>query len=461
MADIQAEHLLRTGEEPSSEPAPIPEELIDPDALKVVRRLRRHGFAAYLVGGGVRDLLLGRRPKDFDIATAATPNEVRKLFRNCRVIGRRFRLAHIHFRDNKILEVSTFRASPHAGDDLDLPEELLIRRDNTFGTAEQDARRRDFTINGLFYDTDERLVIDYVGGLGDLAAGLVRTIGEPEVRFREDPIRILRALKFAARLTFDVDPASWRAAIDLRGELEKAAPPRVLEEIFRMLKGGAAARSLRLLAEVGMLPMLLPELQRYLPGPSLATAATEDELLASARLSRYLEALDELYRDEISPPNAVLLAAMVAPLIVPAITPDSDDPGPQGARSATGMIEEALQSMSARLRISRRDVERARQVLAVQRRLLSPRRSRGRPEALASRDFFGDALLLLEIGCRATGFGEDVLEWWSELRQGGSPPPEPRDGEEPPTGGEVRGRRRRRRGGRRKRGSDEGSPRTP
>ncbi|MCU1283352.1 MAG: poly(A) polymerase, partial [bacterium] len=176
---------------------PIPQDQIDPDAAKVVRRLARSGFAAYLVGGCVRDLLLGRKPKDFDIATSATPPEIKSLFRNCRIIGRRFRLAHIFF-GQKIIETSTFRANPREveadPDNEDAPpldalqghgdNELYIRRDNVFGSAEEDARRRDFTINGLFYDLDNDKVIDYVEGLPDLERRTVRTIGDPDVRFR-------------------------------------------------------------------------------------------------------------------------------------------------------------------------------------------------------------------------------------------------------------------------------------
>src|SRR5258706_11663539 len=199
----------------------IPHDQIDSDAQKVVRRLARSGFDAYLVGGCVRDLLLGRKPKDFDVATSATPPEIRALFRNCRIIGRRFRLAHIFF-GSKIIETSTFRANPRdaegeALDEASAPstapvadppaEELFIRRDNVFGSAEEDARRRDFTINGLFYDLDADRVIDYVEGLPDLDRRTVRTIGDADIRFREDPIRILRAIKFAARLDFEIEPA--------------------------------------------------------------------------------------------------------------------------------------------------------------------------------------------------------------------------------------------------------------
>ena len=227
----------------------IAPELIDADADKVVRRLAGHGHRAYLVGGCVRDLLLGRSPKDFDVATSATPTDIKRLFRNCRIIGRRFRLAHIFFGPH-IIETSTFRANPRedAGDS----EELLIRRDNVFGSETEDAKRRDFTINGLFYDVEAEEVIDHVGGLGDLAAGLVRTIGDPDIRFREDPVRMMRAIKFAARLGFAVEERTFAALIRHRGEIRKCAQPRVLEELYRLLRSGAAHRSVELLVETGL-----------------------------------------------------------------------------------------------------------------------------------------------------------------------------------------------------------------
>src|SRR5229473_4956027 len=211
---------------------------IDPDALKVLYRLRQGNHAAYLVGGSVRDLLLGRRPKDFDIGTSAHPYQVKKLFRNCWIIGRRFRLAHVKF-GTKVIEVATFRRRVAPGEEVvqdgvpapdpRTPEgEHLIHHDNTFGTPEEDAFRRDFTINALAYDIATFSVIDYVGGLDDLRAGVVRSIGDPEVRVREDPVRMMRAVALAARLDFVIDP-DVRAAISRhRNEIARSSPPRLL-----------------------------------------------------------------------------------------------------------------------------------------------------------------------------------------------------------------------------------------
>jgi poly(A) polymerase len=294
--------------EPSEQPRAgaqpeIPEALLDPDAVKVVRRLRRAGHEAFLVGGCVRDLLLGIRPKDFDVATSAHPNEVRATFRNSRLIGRRFRLAHV-FYTGKIIEVSTFRQNPL--DELqDLPQDLLIRHDNVFGTAEEDARRRDFTINGLFYDVDEGRVVDHVGGKADLSRRLVHTIGNPDVRMREDPVRILRAIRFAAKCAFELEPKTAAAMRQHVEEIPRCAPPRVLEEVLKLARSGASRRCFELLREVSALRILLPPVAAYLEksGPEEAE-----------RHLRALEALDAHVRVGEIPSDAVLLATLLAPL---------------------------------------------------------------------------------------------------------------------------------------------------
>ena len=259
----------------------IPHEQIDADAEKVVRRLTRNGFDAYLVGGCVRDLLVGRTPKDFDVATSATPQEIKQLFRNCRIIGRRFRLAHIFF-GPKIIETSTFRANPREIEEEEGGEssetesgDLLIRRDNVFGTPEQDARRRDFTINGLFYDLETKQVIDHVSGIPDLETRLVRTIGDPDIRFREDPVRILRAVKFAARCDLTIEPETYRRMMEHRLEIAKCAQARVSEEFYRLLRAGAARRSMELLVETDLLDILAPEIARALKPPRAGKAARE------------------------------------------------------------------------------------------------------------------------------------------------------------------------------------------
>lgn len=232
--------------------------MIDPDALLVIRKLREAGHTAYLVGGGVRDLLLKKAPKDFDISTSALPEQIKKIFqRNCILIGRRFRLAHVRF-GHKILEVSTFRTGDNEGD--------LIVHDNQWGTPEEDVMRRDFTINGLFYDPETDAVIDYVGGWEDIQQRTLRTIGNPLVRFRQDPVRMIRLLKFRARFGFEIDINSRKALVKCKEEIVKSSPARILEEFFRMLESGASSPFFLLMMESGLLDLLFPTLGHFLEG---------------------------------------------------------------------------------------------------------------------------------------------------------------------------------------------------
>ena len=233
---------------------------IDPDALKVLYRLSGAGYTAYLVGGSVRDLLLGRHPKDFDVGTDARPNDIRRIFRNCFLIGRRFRLAHVIF-GKKVIETSTFRAQPR---DVGSENGLYQTEDNTFGTPEEDAKRRDFTVNGLFYDIKTFSVIDYVDGLRDLEKKVLRCIGDPNVRFREDPVRMMRAVKFAARLGFEIDRASRKAIQKHHADIKNAAIPRVCEEVYRLFTYRSSAVAFRLLWQFELLRDLLPELAAHI-----------------------------------------------------------------------------------------------------------------------------------------------------------------------------------------------------
>lgn len=229
---------------------------IDSDALKVLYRLHRSGYKAYLVGGGVRDLLLGKQPKDFDIGTDASPETVRRLFRNSRIIGRRFKINHVYFKGNKIVEVTTFRAEVDSDEDTEDVEPVM--RDNQYGDDESDALRRDLTINGLFYDISDYSIIDYVGGIKDLRDGIIRIIGEPERRIREDPVRMIRAVRHAARTGFEIEPATLSAIFELAQQIELSSPARVHEEVIRDLTGGHAREAFRLFDKTGLLPYLTP-----------------------------------------------------------------------------------------------------------------------------------------------------------------------------------------------------------
>ena len=337
---------------------------VDPDALRVVRKLAAAGFEAYIVGGAVRDMLLGRSAKDFDIATSARPEDVKRVFRhNCRIIGRRFRLAHVFFAyGGRTYEVATFRRNPPpllAGAREDEEDDLLIRSDNAFGVAHEDALRRDFTINALFYDHDRGTILDWTGGLGDVERKTIRTIGDPDVRFREDPVRILRAIKFAARLGFELSDDVYKAIVGHRDELARAARPRVFEEVLRLLRGGAARRSVWLAWDTGALAVVLPELAAYLDDME---AGGEGRALAA------LDAVDKITAQRKAPPDdAVLLATLLREPI---------REWTNGAKTRDewrASLDEKLSEMGERLAITRRIGETLARLYAGEARLRSGR----------------------------------------------------------------------------------------
>lgn len=416
------------GGPPISEgPVEIPGDAIRPDAAAIVRRLTRAGHDAYLVGGCVRDMLLGIAPKDFDLATSARPRQVKRLFRYSRIIGRRFRLVHVHM-GHEIYEVATFRAPPtpppsdREGEEGD---DLYIQRDNVFGTERQDAFRRDFTINGLFYEPNRRKLVDHVGGLEDLHARRLRTIGDPDVRLREDPVRILRAAKFAARLDFEIDPDLADAIRRHRGDLARSAPPRVLEEFYRLVSGRGSSRAFRILEEFGCLEVLLPELLPLEP--------------------RFFDALDRLAKftngDRTGVSQSVLTAILLSPPAMRALANDSGE-----ADSETAMFE-LIQPFGRHFTVSRRDLNHAAQILAAQARFARPPRSRA-TQRFVRREVFPIAMLARKIlgplDLERVDEAEEALAAWAELAER----------EAPSNSGPKRRRRRRRRGGRR-RGNDE------
>jgi len=380
-----------TGPEPSRHQVRFPDHLIDQDAVKVVRRLVRNNYEAYLVGGCVRDLLLNRTPKDFDVATSARPEQVRALFRNSRVIGRRFRLVHVLFHGGKVIEVATYRRNPKdESDELDLAGSrrdqeqgaLLIRSDNLFGVAHEDAERRDFTINGLFYDVDNYEILDWVGGMDDVRRREVHTIGDPEVRFHEDPVRILRALKFAGRLDLGIAPEVYDAIVLCRRQLELAARPRLSEEILRLLRGGAARRTIYLAWETGVLDELLPELS------SLLYDGIE-EGTPGYRVFRHLAHADRRSQEGVVLDDAALWTLLLLEPLKEAC---------DGARDRGAAAAEFLEPVLERLAVPRRFVEIMRRVMAI-----LPRVAAGKGGRYARGEFFDTALEVAAADLAARG----------------------------------------------------------
>lgn len=365
----------------------LSEDRIDADAARVVRRLERAGYEAYLVGGCVRDLLLEGTPKDFDVATSARPEDVRALFRNCRIIGRRFRLAHVLFGAGKVIEVATFRKKPaEIEDDM---SEMLIRSDNVFGDAHEDALRRDFTINALFYDLTHHQVLDWCGGMGHIEQRVIQTIGDPVVRFREDPVRMLRVIKFAARLDLGIAPDVHDALVSTREELTKAAKPRVFEEMLRLLRGGAAARSLWLAWETGVLALLLPELSSFLDDD-------DDEGEKGRRFFARLAAVDAMTKERKEPLDDIVLTAalLYEPLLDSVVDP-------------AHMLDEAgefLEPLIRQFSMPRRIADGVRRLMAI-----LPRVEDGRLGRFARTDLAAPAVDLHEADLRAKGQSLDKV----------------------------------------------------
>src|SRR4051812_8505644 len=356
---------------------------VEPDAQKVVRRLTRHGFEAYLVGGCVRDLLLDQRPKDFDVATDARPEDVRSLFRNSRIIGRRFRLVHVLFGGGKVIEVATFRRTPTIdADPLDAngsaaaDVDLLIRSDNAFGEAHEDALRRDFTINALFYDLERGQILDWIGGMHDIERRVVRTIGDPETRFREDPVRILRAIKFAAKLDLGIDPDVYDAMVLTRATLARAARPRLFEEVLRLLRGGGAHRSIWLAWELGILSVLLPELASFL-----------DDDQGDGPVSRVWKLLSEVDRCTVAngaPLDDIVLWTLLL------LEPMKE--ACEGERDRVSAAFAFLDPVIARLAVPRRVADAMRRIVAV-----LPRFAAGKTGKFARNALFDLATQIHEI----------------------------------------------------------------
>ena len=363
---------------------------IDSDALKVLYRLAQLGYTAYLVGGGVRDLLMGREPKDFDVGTSAKPNEVKKAFRNCFLIGRRFRLAHIRFGE-KVIETATFRQnSQTVGEIIEHAAEGPME-DNTFGTPKTDAFRRDFTINGLFYNIKDFSVIDWVGGMKDIEKKVIRAIGDPEIRFQEDPVRMMRAIKFSARLGFKIEKKTLAAMKKFHQCILTASIPRVCEEVFRLFTYGHSAEAFLGMYECGMLSDLIPELGRFIDrnGGKKST------------VFKYLKVLDK-YEQMMSEKGFEVSNGLRAAVLYAAWV--HDEPG--NSREIMGTMLRSLKIPKATYFLAVLMLD------SVKRLSRPPEKSRRR--FLHNRDF-PDALDFNRIVVRAEGRSEKILDQWQDL----------------------------------------------
>ena len=393
----------------------ISRKLMSPNALRVLYRLKDNGFVAYLVGGCVRDLLLGREPKDFDVVTNATPGEVKRMFRSCRLVGRRFRLAHIHFHE-EIIEVATFRSQ--ASDEPEpeavetrrgeqrhprmlMDDEGMILRDNVFGTPEEDALRRDFTVNALAYDIADFSIIDFASGLADLGAGIIRTIGDPAIRFQEDPVRMLRAVRFAAQLGFTMAEETRKALVASADTIVRAVPPRLYDEMLKILLSGEAAKCCDLLRQTGLFAALFPAFSAWLD--------CESEGFPHTRFGEMLACVDSRVQqgDKISQP---LLLALLFGQYLDDKAENFRAKGAPWQQSVDAAIAEFLGEVCPFVQITNRVGIALREIIVMQARLKQiPGR---KPQAFIARKDFND---IIEYGRIVHGNKKDVtgrLEWW-------------------------------------------------
>jgi len=409
---------------------------VSESALKVLYRLRSAGFQAHLVGGGVRDLLLGREPKDFDVATDATPEEVRSTFRNSRLIGRRFRLAHVRF-GREIIEVATFRGT-QSDDDQRRVENGMIVRDNSYGCIEEDALRRDFTVNALYYNIADFSVLDFAGGMADLEQGVLRLIGDPEQRYREDPVRMLRAVRFAAKLGFNLAPSCEEPLHQLGALLHSVPAARLFEEVLKLFHSGTALIAFEKLRHFGLFGYLFPEAESCL--------ALEEQEFPITFVSRGLDNTDKRIAEGKPVAPAFLFAVLLwEPVRKHAAALEREGQHPAAAMQQAG--SEVLARQQDHVSVPKRFTLQMREIWGLQHRFEARRGKRplrllGHPRFRAAYDFL---LLRGEAG----EVDRELGEWWTRFQEVNADERGTMVEGEGPAGP----RRRRRRGGRRRKKS--------
>jgi len=363
---------------------------IDQNALKVLKRLHKAGYASYLVGGGVRDCLLGLQPKDFDIATNAEPEQIRRLFSNCRLIGRRFRLAHIHF-GREIIEVATFRAH-HLTQGTQNAHGMIVR-DNVYGSMEEDVLRRDFTVNSLYYNIANLSIVDYVGAMSDIKKRKLVLIGDPNLRYREDPVRMLRAVRFACKLDFTIDPLTAKPIFQLGNLLANIPPARIFEEFNKLFLYGKALKTYQMLCEYGLFTHIFPLLTNY----------TEDNLFIEAALQNTDDRVAA--GKPVSP--AFLIAVFYWQPLLEQISHFRDLPD---------AMDKLLRQQQRIMAVPRRLLSMVRDVWSFQWRLQRRKSLKGAMQILESPKFrAGYDFLLLRAKVSEDQEVQDLAEWWTKF----------------------------------------------
>lgn len=377
---------------------------ISDSALKVLYRLNKAGYAAYLVGGAVRDLLLNRHPKDFDVATDASPEEVRTLFRNSRLIGRRFRLAHIRF-GREIIEVATFRAAHEDAhkDHAHQTDEGRIVRDNVYGDIDGDVWRRDLTINALYYNIKDFSIVDYVNGMSDISDRKVRVIGDPEIRYREDPVRMLRALRFVAKLDFEIDVETVAPIAELAPMLDEIPPARLFDEVLKLFHKGHALRSFEVLREHKLFGYLFYQVEEALN--------SDDSGYREKMIRAGLENTDRRIKEGKSVNPAFLYAFFLWGALKDTLGTDSMDRIPLVVSAARDVFSAQVEQTS----IPKRFSVQAREIWTLQPRF-EQRRGK-RPLRLLSHPRFRAAYDFLLLRNQAGESLEELCDWWTDFQE--------------------------------------------
>lgn len=384
---------------------------IDLDAIWIVSRLKMKGFNAYLTGGCVRDLLLGRKPKDFDVVTNAKPEEINFLFRNCRLIGRRFLLAHIFFPGGKIIETATFRANPveFAKNSC---KDLLVTEDNVFGTIREDAYRRDFTINALFYDPINQKGYDFVGAKQDLEDKVIRMIGDPNIRLREDPVRILRAIKFASRLKLQIEEHTLIGMKAYVGELLKCAPSRLQEELIHFLTSGSSLMAIKLCRNIGVLDILMPELNsdlKIVDNIDEKINKLDERLLNRYKeIDKVLEVLDNIYMRRCYISSAVAFSAVLLPIYKAFKTSSNNE---------VNWLDKLCINWAKRIRLTKRNQEKIKQLLSSVLLMSSNLMDLNFSKYLIKQNWFREALLLNIINLIFQNKSLESIVFWKNLAE--------------------------------------------
>jgi poly(A) polymerase len=440
---------------------PLSRSMISTSALKVLYQLKDAGYQAFLVGGCVRDLVIGMEPKDFDVATNASPEEVRRLFRNCRLIGRRFRLAHVRF-GHQIVEVATFRAAgepivpdadePDDTDDEPAPEPPdddrvhdddtgRLLRDNRYGTVDQDVWRRDFTCNALYYNIEDFSIWDYVGGVEDVKCRTLRLIGDPETRYREDPVRMLRAIRFQAKLGFSIHEGTREPIARLAPLLAQIPPARLLDEFQKLFLAGFGQRSFELLMEHGLLEQLFPATAAWL--------AEEPDGMAARLIRAGLANTDRRVLED-RPVTPMFLFAVLLFGPISAVAQKRFEAGSQAGQAIAEAADQVVAEQNRRIGIPKRFSIPMRELLALQPRF--HRREGRRALAFISHPRFRAAYDFLVLRAEAGGEDPAIARWWTEIQELPQEEQQKRVGAEEGPSGQAAGagRRRRRRGGRRR-----------